>query len=70
MNVALYLGYMGQKFTKCKRLAGGITLWERLDRAVADSEWISLFPGTKFIYLECGFSDHKPIIIHPDDIQI
>lgn len=43
------LGYVGQKFTKCKHLAGGITLWERLDKAVADTECKSLFPRTKFI---------------------
>ena len=46
------LGYV-QKFTWCKRLVGGITVWERLDRVVADSEWIYLFfSGTKVIHLD------------------
>ena len=45
-------------------------MWERLDRAVANNDWISLYPGTMVKHLECGFSDHKPIIIHLEGIPI
>lgn len=62
------LGYVGSMFTSNKHLTGGITVWERLDRAVANPEWLSLFPGSSVRHLESILSDHKPIIIHPDGI--
>ena len=64
------LGYVEQKYTWYKQLTGGVTVWERLDRAVANNDWISLYPGTMVKHLECGFSDHKPIIIHLEGIPI
>ena len=64
------LGYVGQKYTWNKRLAGGITVWERLDRAVANTQWLSLFPGSSVTHLDSAFSYHKPLIIHPDGIPI
>ena len=38
------LGYEGPKFMWFKHLSGGITVWERLDKAVANPEWLTLFP--------------------------
>ena len=38
------LGYEGPKFMWFKRLSGGITVWEHLDKAVANPEWLTLFP--------------------------
>ena len=35
------LGYVEQKYTWYKQLTGGVTVWERLDRAVANNDWIS-----------------------------
>ena len=64
------LGYRGTKFTWCKKLIGGITVWERLDRAVANSEWLSLFPGSSVTHLDAIFSDHKPFLIQLDGIPI
>ena len=64
------LGYVEQKYTWYKQLTGGVTVWERLDKAVANNDWISLYPGTMVKHLECGFSDHKPIIIHLEGIPI
>ena len=66
------LGFVGNKFIWCKRLIGGRgnTVWERLDRAMINNEWSSLFPATKVIYLECSTSDYKLIIIHPIGIPI
>ena len=57
------LGFMGGKFTWCNGHPDGFTIWERLDRAVATMEWLDKFPATKVIHLECGLSDHKPILI-------
>ena len=57
------LGFMGGKFTWCNGHSDGFTIWERLDRAVATMDWLDKFPATKVIHLECGLSDHKPILI-------
>ena len=57
------LGYRGAKYTWYKKLTGGITVWEHLDRAVVNSEWISLFPGSVVTHLDAIFSDHKPLLI-------
>ena len=64
------LGFSGQKFTWCKRLAGGFMVWERLDRAVANQEWISMFPGYSVTHLDTVFSNHKPLSIHMEGFQI
>ena len=58
------LAYCGNKFTWCNRHGEGHTMWERLDRAVGTTKWLSMFPATKAVHLECGTSDHKPILIH------
>ena len=63
------LGFVGGKYTWCRGLWGDNTIWERLDRAVATTNWIKLFPTTKVLHLECGSSNHKPIIILPKGIQ-
>ena len=44
-------------------------IWERLDKAMATTDWIELFLATKVVHLECGSLDHKPIIIMPKGIQ-
>ena len=59
------LGFVGNKFTWYKNFSNGHTIWERLDRAVGTQSWLSLFPAIKVVTLECGTSNHKPIIIHP-----
>ena len=59
------LGYVGNKFTWCNGHEEGYTIWERLERAVATTDWIEKFPITKVLHLECGSSDHKPLIILP-----
>ena len=62
------LGYVGGKYTWCNRQREGYTIWERIDRAVATIDWIEKFPDTKIVHLECGTSDHKPIMIFPTGI--
>ena len=64
------LGFIGNKFTWHKNVMGGDTVWERLDRAIANGDWELLFPASKVSHLECGCSDHKPIVIHPLGIPI
>ena len=67
--VFIDLGFVGNKFTWHKNISNRHTIWERLDRAVGTQSWLSLFPATKVVTLECGTSDHKPIIIHPMGIS-
>ena len=38
--------------------------------AVSNTRWLSLFPGSSVIHLDSAFSDHKPLIIHPEGIPI
>ena len=56
------LGFVGDKFTWRGKRVGGLVL-ERLDRAVADNAWFSLFPSTKVQHLCTHSSDHKAILI-------
>ncbi|KAK7821975.1 hypothetical protein CFP56_037091 [Quercus suber] len=39
-------------------------------RSIATTYWIDKFPATKVVHLECGSSDHKPLIIWLKGIQI
>ena len=64
------LGFIGQKFTLCKRLTCGVMVWERLDNAIANHEWISLFPGYSVTHLDTVFSNHKPFTIHIEGLPI
>ena len=59
------LGFVGNKFTWCKQTVDGVTVWERLDRALANDEWISLYPASNVIHSKYGTSDHKPLHILP-----
>ena len=64
------LGFMGSKFTWFKNIANGILVWERLDRDVGNSDWLEIYPATRVVTLECGTSDHKPIVIHPCKVPV
>ena len=62
------LGFVGSKFTWHKHYEN-FTVWERLDRAVANNEWFSLFPDTQVHHLDVTTSDHKPLLINPDGMD-
>lgn len=62
------LGFEGGKFTWCNDQHDGFTIWERLDKAVVIMDWLEYFPATKVVYMECGFSDQKPIFIYLNGI--
>ncbi|KAK7851867.1 hypothetical protein CFP56_040758 [Quercus suber] len=64
------LGFVGSKFTWFKNIANGISIWERLDRAVGTMDWFKNYPTTKMVILECGMSNHKPMLIHPCGILV
>ena len=62
------LGFVGFPFTWHKHFAD-YTVWEWLDRALATTEWFSMFPGTKVHHLDTTVSDHKPIWINPEGMS-
>ncbi|PNT61155.1 hypothetical protein BRADI_5g10935v3, partial [Brachypodium distachyon] len=51
------LGFSGDRFTWFR---GDVR--ERLDRAVANAEWINLFPGFSVINEGHFRSDHRPVV--------
>ncbi len=57
------LGYTGAPFTWCKNRDDWNTVWERLDRAVATTTWLELFPLAKVHHLDEFESDHKLVWI-------
>ena len=64
------LGFVGNKFTWFKTHPGGGVTWERLDRAISTTAWYNLFPTTKVKTLVYASSDHSPILILPDGINL
>lgn len=53
-------GFTGPEFTWHGRRHSH-QVWERLDRGVANYDWIARFPTTTIFHLHCYTSDHQPI---------
>ena len=64
------LGFVGSKFTWFKNIPNGISVWERLDRALGTMDWFKTYPAAKVVILDCGKSDHKPMLIHPCGVPV
>lgn len=60
---------MGLKFTWSKHFAYGHSIWERLDRGLANNKWLLKFPGSQVTHLRCNSSDHIPIFINPSSLE-
>ncbi|OVA03288.1 Endonuclease/exonuclease/phosphatase [Macleaya cordata] len=59
----LDLGYVGPTFTWCNGQLGWARIHERLDRALANSDWTSLSPNATVEHLSPIGSDHAPIFL-------
>ncbi|KAK9995717.1 hypothetical protein SO802_020403 [Lithocarpus litseifolius] len=57
------MGFSGYRFTWRNRRPGAAFVEERLDRAVATSEWCEIFPRAKVSHLSVSYSDHDPIML-------
>jgi len=57
------LGFSGSPFTWSNRRSDGTFTKERLDRAVANPEWCSIFPSFSVVVLAARTSDHSPILV-------
>ena len=57
----LDLGLSGSQFTWQKHFSNGHSIWERLDRCLANNDWLIKFAGSKVHHLHCSTSDHNPL---------
>ena len=60
------MGFRGNPFTWIKFFRDGNAIWERLDRSLANNEWLSRFGGSMVHHLNCSTSDHSPLLIIPE----
>ena len=65
----LDLGLSGYQFTWQKHFSNGHSIWERLDRCLANNDWLIKFAGSKVHHLHCSTSDHNPLWIVLDGIE-
>ena len=66
----LDLGFVGNRFTWNKHFTDDHSIWERLDRGVANTNWFLKFPGTIVHHLHCASSDHLPLCINLSGLEI
>ncbi|XP_075670053.1 uncharacterized protein LOC142639800 [Castanea sativa] len=57
------LGFNGYRFTWRNGREGEAFVEERLDRAVATTDWCEKFPRAKVHHLSASYSDHDPILV-------
>lgn len=61
------LDFFGSCFTWSNRRLDNSFTKERLDRAVANPEWCSIFPKVSVLVLAARTSDHSPLVISFDE---
>lgn len=64
------MGFIGTRFTWDRQVQGGCWVWERLDRVVASSAWLELFPSTKVLNTPAASSKHLAMIIPRKGLNI
>ena len=62
------LGFTGPRFTWTNNRPRDMT-WERLDRVLATTDWVMLFPSVRVHHLDGKFSDHKPLWFRTEPIS-
>lgn len=60
------LGFKGQMYTWANNKAGSDRIVERLDRALANDQWTSIYPRAQCIHGIAVGLDHAPIFIRLD----
>lgn len=65
------LGFEGDVFTwRNKETKGDTHIRERLDRAVANFEWLERFPLVHVKNGDTYHSDHRPVVITTEEVQV
>lgn len=67
---AIDLGCFGRKFTWINKQDGAANIRRQLDRALADSGWLSLSPSVTVQHLTMEKSDHTPILIRTEGEKV
>ena len=60
------LGFVGLDWTFERKVQGGQYCRVRLDRALASTDWCTLFPMAKVRHLVASRSDHSPVLLMND----
>ena len=63
-------GFEGSPYTWQKHFADGHSIWERLDRGLATNDGLLKFLRTKIHHLSFDSSDHYPLWIVPDGLDV
>ena len=63
------LGFRGSQFSWQKHFVDGHSIWERLDRNLANNELLLKFGGTRVHHLHSDNFDHCPLWIVPADLE-
>ena len=63
------LGFVSPKFTWNRHFEDGRSIWERLDRGLANNAWFQKFPGSRVHHLRCDSLDHVPLFINLSGLE-
>ena len=55
------MGFIGSKYTWSKHFDNGVSIWERLDRGLANKNWFLKFLRAKVHHISCNTLDHLPL---------
>ena len=63
------MGFKGCQFTWKIFFRDDNSIWKRLDRSLANNEWLSRFGGSTVDHLNCSTSNHSPLLIIPEPVD-
>jgi hypothetical protein len=62
-NALVDLGFVGNRFTWSNHREGSFNIRERLDKGLANQNWVHLFPNSLVNHIPATQSDHCPLLI-------
>lgn len=64
---AIDLGFTGYRYTWDNGHRGTSLIKERLDRAIADTEWIEMYPKSTVVHFPANESNYSPILMRTEE---